>query len=35
MDEDLFSVKDGIVVIPKNMVIPNGTYIGPIPGETL
>ena len=31
MDEDLFSVRDGIVVIPKNTIIPNGTYIGPIP----
>jgi len=35
IDEELFSVRDGIVVIPKNTVIPNGTYIGPIPGESL
>jgi len=30
MDEELFSVRDGIVVIPKNTVLPNGMYIGPI-----
>ena len=35
IDEELFSVRDGIVVIPKSAVIPNGTFIGPIPGESL
>lgn len=35
IDEDLYSVRDGIVVLPKNTVIPNGTYIGPVPGENL
>jgi glucose-1-phosphate adenylyltransferase len=35
IDEELFSVHDGIVIIPKNAIIPNGTFIGPIPGETL
>jgi glucose-1-phosphate adenylyltransferase len=31
-DEELYSVRDGIVVVPKNMIIPNGTFIGPIAG---
>jgi glucose-1-phosphate adenylyltransferase len=34
-DESLFWVRDGIVVIPKNTVIPNGTYIGPYSEENL
>jgi glucose-1-phosphate adenylyltransferase len=29
LDDPRYVVRDGIVVIPKNMVIPNGTYIGP------
>ncbi|MFQ5614941.1 MAG: sugar phosphate nucleotidyltransferase [Anaerolineales bacterium] len=29
MDTDLWAVRDGIVVIPKNTVIPAGMYIGP------
>lgn len=33
MDETLFSVRDGIVVIPKNTIIPNGTFIGANPAE--
>jgi glucose-1-phosphate adenylyltransferase len=28
-DKDTYSVKDGIVVIPKRTVLPSGTYIGP------
>lgn len=31
IDEELYSVRDGIVVIPKSTVIPNGTFIGPVP----
>ncbi len=29
IQSDLFYVRDGIVVIPKGTVLPNGTYIGP------
>jgi glucose-1-phosphate adenylyltransferase len=29
LDTDLWSVRDGIVVVPKRTVIPSGTYIGP------
>lgn len=28
-DKEIYSVKDGIVVIPKRTVLPSGTYIGP------
>ncbi len=28
-DKDTYSVKDGIVVIPKRTILPSGTYIGP------
>lgn len=28
-DTDMYSVRDGIVVIPKGTVIPDNTYIGP------
>ncbi|MEA3327344.1 MAG: glucose-1-phosphate adenylyltransferase [Chloroflexota bacterium] len=28
-DMDTYSVKDGIVVVPKRTVLPSGTYIGP------
>ncbi|HSM26248.1 MAG TPA: glucose-1-phosphate adenylyltransferase [Anaerolineaceae bacterium] len=31
IDEELYSVRDGLVVIPKSTIIPNGTFIGPIP----
>ena len=27
MDDDLFCIRDGIVVIPKNTVIPDGMHI--------
>ncbi len=29
LDRDDWVVRDGIVVIPKNTVLPSGTYIGP------
>ena len=29
IEEDLYYVRDGIVVVPKKTVIPDGTYIGP------
>ena len=29
LDTDTYSVRDGIVVIPKRTVLPSGTYIGP------
>jgi glucose-1-phosphate adenylyltransferase len=29
MDHDDWVVRDGIVVIPKNTILPEGTYIGP------
>jgi len=28
-DMDTYSVKDGIVVVPKRTILPSGTYIGP------
>ncbi len=28
-DKDLYSVKDGIVVVPKRTILPSGTYLGP------
>jgi len=29
IDQDDWVVRDGIVVIPKNTLLPGGTYIGP------
>ena len=29
LDDDLYSVRDGIVVIPKSTVVPDNTFIGP------
>jgi glucose-1-phosphate adenylyltransferase len=29
IDRDDWVVRDGIVVIPKNTILPGGTYIGP------
>jgi glucose-1-phosphate adenylyltransferase len=29
LDEEHWSVRDGIVIVPKNAIIPAGTYIGP------
>ncbi len=29
LETDIYTVKDGIVVIPKRTVLPSGTYIGP------
>lgn len=29
IDNPLYSVRDGIVVVPKNVIIPPGTFIGP------
>lgn len=35
IDAALYSVRDGIVVIPKNTIIPDGTFIGPMDEESL
>ena len=33
IEGDNYVVRDGIVVIPKNAVLPNGTCIGPTPNK--